>query len=137
MNSVMPTSAASVTPQQQAAPRDSKSGPQAGAGQAGGVSIRQVSGQVAAARSENAPSVQESAQVTRESVEAAAEKIRAFATSMNRDLNIQFDSTSRKAVIRITDPQSNELVRQIPAPEAVELARTIDYLSSLMVSQKA
>ena len=137
MNSVMPTSAASVTPQQQVAPRGNNPGPQASAGQAGGVSIRQVSGQVAAARSENAPSVQESAQVTRESVEAAAEKIRAFATSMNRDLNIQFDSTSRKAVIRITDPQSNELVRQIPAPEAVELARTIDYLSSLMVSQKA
>jgi len=51
MNSVMPTSAASVTPQQQAAHRDNNPGPQASVGQAGGVSIRQVSGQVAAARS--------------------------------------------------------------------------------------
>jgi len=137
MNNVAPMSIAGRATPQPVANRPRESVPQQGSGQAGGVSMRQISGQVAAARSENAPSVQESASVTRESVVAAAEKIRAFATSMNRDLNIQFDADMGKAVIRITDPQSNEVVRQIPAPEAVELARTIDYLSSLMVSQKA
>ncbi|NDF99706.1 MAG: hypothetical protein EB101_12480, partial [Chitinophagia bacterium] len=35
------------------------------------------------------------------------------------------------------DPQSSETVRQIPGEEALRLARTIDYLSSMLVSQKA
>jgi uncharacterized FlaG/YvyC family protein len=56
---------------------------------------------------------------------------------MNRDLDIRFDTSNRSTVMIVTDPQSNEVVRQIPAPEVVELARTIDYLASLLVSQKA
>ncbi|NCY07419.1 MAG: flagellar protein FlaG [Betaproteobacteria bacterium] len=110
----------------------------------GGISIgdqnasaEQISAQISAARSSKAPSVQESAKVTRESVEVAAEKIRSFASSMNRDLDIRFDNSSKSTIMVVTDPRSNEVVRQIPAPEVVELARTIDYLSSLLVSKKA
>ncbi len=99
--------------------------------------VEQISAQISAARSSKAPSVQESAMVTRESVEIAAEKIRSFASSMNRDLDIRFDNGSKSTVMVVTDPQSNEVVRQIPAPEVVELARTIDYLASLLVNRKA
>ena len=92
---------------------------------------------VAAARSSNVPSVHESAKVSRDAVQAAAMKIQSFASSMSRDLNIHVDSSSGKAVIQVVDQQSNETVRQIPGEEALRLARTIDYLSSLLVSQKA
>jgi flagellar protein FlaG len=105
--------------------------------QGAGGSAEVVAEKISRSRSVAAPSVQESAAVTRESVEAAAEKIRSFASSMNRDLDIRFDTSNRSTVMIVTDPQSNEVVRQIPAPEVVELARTIDYLSSLFVSQKA
>jgi flagellar protein FlaG len=92
---------------------------------------------VAAARSSNVPSVHESAKVSRDAVQAAATKIQSFASSMSRDLNIHVDSSSGKAVIQVVDQQSNETVRQIPGEEALRLARTIDYLSSLLVNQKA
>ena len=82
------------------------------------------------------PSVHESAQISRERVEEAAAKIQQFATSLDRDLNIRFDANSRTTTLLVTDPKSNEVIRQIPAPEVVELGRTIDYLSSLLVSQK-
>jgi len=83
------------------------------------------------------PSVQESAQISRQMVEAAAAKIQQFAISMNRDLDIRFDANSKTTTVVVTDPRSHEVIRQIPAPEVVELGRTIDYLSSLLVNQKA
>jgi flagellar protein FlaG len=83
------------------------------------------------------PSVHESAQISRQMVEAAAAKIQQFATSMNRDLDIRFDANSKTTTVVVTDPRSHEVIRQIPAPEVVELGRTIDYLSSLLVNQKA
>jgi len=89
------------------------------------------------ARSNSVPSVQESAKVSRDAIQAAATKIQSFVSSMSRDLNIEVDSSSGKAVIQVVDPQSKETVRQIPGEEALRLARTIDYLSSLLVSQKA
>jgi len=92
---------------------------------------------VAAARSSNVPSIHETAQANRETIQAAASKIQSFASSMSRDLTIQVDASSGKAVIQVVDQQSNETVRQIPGEEALRLARTIDYLSSLLVSQKA
>ncbi len=92
---------------------------------------------IANARSSDVPSVHESAKVSRDAVQAAATKIQTFVSSMSRDLSIHVDSSSGKAVIQVVDPQSNETVRQIPGEEALRLARTIDYLSSLLVSQKA
>jgi len=92
---------------------------------------------IANARSSNVPSVHESAKVSRDAVQAAATKIQTFVSSMSRDLSIHVDSSSGKAVIQVVDPQSNETVRQIPGEEALRLARTIDYLSSLLVNQKA
>lgn len=83
------------------------------------------------------PSVHESAQISRQMVEAAAAKIQQFASSMDRDLNIRFDANSKSTTLIVTDTQSHEVIRQIPAPEVVELGRTIDYLSSLLISQKA
>jgi len=98
----------------------------------------EVAGQmVTEARSSSVPSVHESAMVSRETVQAAASKIQSFVSSMSRDLSIHVDSSSGKAVIQVVDPQSKETVRQIPGEEALRLARTIDYLSSLLVSQKA
>lgn len=83
------------------------------------------------------PSVHESAQISKQTVEAAAEKLQQFASSMNRNLDIRFDANSKSTTVVVTDPRSHEVIRQIPAPEVVELGRTIDYLSSLLVSRKA
>jgi flagellar protein FlaG len=105
--------------------------------QSRGPSVEQVSARITEARSSKAPSVHESARITKESVEVAGEKIRSFASSMNRNLDIRFDNVSHSTVMVVRDSQSNEVVRQIPAPEVVELARTIDYLASLLVNKKA
>jgi len=103
----------------------------------GGAKIQEVSEKVHMARSENAPSVHESAKISKESVEAAAEKIQSFVSSMSRNLNIYVDSSTGTSVIRVVDPDSAQVIRQIPPEESIRLAQTVDFLSSLLVHQRA
>ncbi|NDC86322.1 MAG: flagellar protein, partial [Betaproteobacteria bacterium] len=46
-------------------------------------------------------------------------------------------ASSGKAVIRVTDPSTNETIRQIPPEESLRIAQVVDYLASLLVSQRA
>jgi len=99
--------------------------------------VQAVSEKINSTKAANAPSVQESAEISKESVRAAAEKLKTFVSSMSRDLNIDVDASNGRAIIRVVDANSNETIRQIPGDEAIRLARTIDFLSSIFVNQKA
>lgn len=99
--------------------------------------IQEVAREISAARSSNAPTVHEVSKISRESVEAAAQKIQSFISSMKRDLNIYVDNSTGRAVIRVVDPESSQLIRQIPPEESIRLAQTVDFLSSLLVHQRA
>jgi uncharacterized FlaG/YvyC family protein len=83
------------------------------------------------------PSVHEAAAVARAQVEAAAQKIQSFANSLGKGINFVVDSSSGKAVIRVTDPSTNQTIRQIPPEESLRIAQVVDYLASLLVSQRA
>lgn len=85
----------------------------------------------------NVPSVQEAATITRTRIEAAAEKIQSFANSMGRGLNFVVDASSGRPIIQVTDPSTNATIRQIPPEESLRIARIVDYLASLLVSQRA
>jgi flagellar protein FlaG len=83
------------------------------------------------------PSVHEAASTTRAQVQIAAEKLQQFANTLGKGINFVVDSSSGKAVIRVTDPATNEVVRQIPPEESLRIAKVVDYLASLFVSQRA
>jgi flagellar protein FlaG len=83
------------------------------------------------------PSVQEAASTARAQVQLAAEKLQNFANTLGKGINFVVDSSSGKAVIRVTDPATNEVVRQIPPEESLRIAKVVDYLASLFVSQRA
>ncbi|MFZ9711257.1 MAG: flagellar protein FlaG, partial [Burkholderiaceae bacterium] len=70
-------------------------------------------------------------------VQIAAEKLQQFANTLGKGINFVVDSSSGKAVIRVTDPATNEVVRQIPPEESLRIAKVVDYLASLFVSQRA
>lgn len=81
--------------------------------------------------------VEESVKPTREAVQNAAKRIESFVKSMDRDLSFSLDETSGHRIIRVTDPTTGELIRQMPSDETLRIAKTIDYLSHALVSQKA
>jgi flagellar protein FlaG len=55
-------------------------------------------------------------------------------------LQIRFavDQSNGKTVIRVTDGQTNKLIRQIPSEEALQIAKSIDeFQRHLLLDQKA
>ena len=83
---------------------------------------------------EGAPQVERR---SKETTESAAHTIDSFVRGMGRELNFQVDGSSGKQIVRVSDPTTGEVVRQIPSEEAVQIARSLNYLQAVLVSIKA
>jgi len=81
--------------------------------------------------------VNQTAQVTRETVAKAAEQIQQFVQSMGRNLNFSIDETSGYHVVRVVNPDTGELVRQLPSEELLKISRDFQRLNNALVSQRA
>jgi flagellar protein FlaG len=56
---------------------------------------------------------------------------------MGRNLNISVDQTTGYHVVRVVNPDTNELIRQLPSEELLRIAQQMDSLQNALVSQKA
>lgn len=56
----------------------------------------------------------------------AIESLQAYVQSLGRDLSFTRDETIDQSIITVRDANTNQLVRQIPAEEVVEIARQIE-----------
>jgi len=72
-----------------------------------------------------------------ENIQTAARTIDTFVRDMGRSLDFQVDNASGKQIVRVSNPQTGEVVRQIPNEEAIQIARSLNYLQSVLVSIKA
>lgn len=81
---------------------------------------------------------QVSTSASRELMESAAKVFSQFLQASGRDVGLSVDADSGSYVIRVTDSQSGNLVRQIPTEEALALMRYFNLNgSSVLVSQRA
>jgi flagellar protein FlaG len=69
-------------------------------------------------------------------VAVAKVKVQIQAISDN-SLDFSIDDNSGKTIVRVTDKESGELIRQIPSQEMLEIARSIDRLQGMLVKQTA
>ncbi|MBU3558474.1 flagellar protein FlaG [Polynucleobacter sp. Nonnen-W13] len=91
----------------------------------------------AAASTEIRPSnVNQVMQPTRETVARAAEQMQKFVSSMGRNLNFAIDGDTGYHIVRVTNPETGEVVRQLPSEEMLRLAHSLTQISAL-VNQKA
>jgi flagellar protein FlaG len=60
------------------------------------------------------------------SVEKALEQIKSYLQDSQRQLNFQRDESTGRTVIRVIDPNSGEVIRQMPSEEVLKLAAIID-----------
>ena len=58
-------------------------------------------------------------------LEEAVEELQAFVDSLDRSLSFRRDESIDRSIITVRDANTNQLVRQIPAEEVVEIARQI------------
>ena len=91
-----------------------------------------------AASTEFKPSgVNEVTQPTREVVAKAAQQIQSFVQSMGRNLSFSVDSTTGYHIVRVTNPETGEVVRQLPTEELIRIAQSFEQLNAALVHQKA
>ena len=101
---------------------------------------QQASGTAAAASPEaekNLSSASAQQAQARQPVEEAVSSIKAFAQSIQRNLNFALDDSTGRVVVKVTDGVSGEVIRQIPSEDALRLAESLDEVRSLLFKAEA
>jgi flagellar protein FlaG len=73
----------------------------------------------------------------REALELATQRIREFLKSSPTALEFTIDENSGRALLRIIDPETKQLIRQIPSEEVLAISRALDRLEGLLLQQRA
>ena len=81
--------------------------------------------------------VNEASQPTKDVIAKTAQQIESFVQSMGRDLSFSVDSTTGYNVVRVTNPETGEVVRQLPSEELLKIAQSMEQTNSGLVNQKA
>jgi len=83
------------------------------------------------------PDLGQFAEPSREVVAKAATQIHNFVQSMGITLNFSIDKSTGFHVVQVVDPATNQLIRQLPSKELLEIAKSMDQLKNSLVSQTA
>ncbi|MEH6470251.1 MAG: flagellar protein FlaG [Halopseudomonas sp.] len=90
----------------------------------------------AAAKAEAAQGSIEQAKVSAERLQASVEKLNQFMKEGQRALAFSVDDSAEQVVVRVTDRETNELVRQIPTEEALAIREHLDSVMGMLLSEK-
>lgn len=63
-------------------------------------------------------------------IESAVSQINEFVQSSSRQLNFSIDDGSNKQVVKVTDSESGEIIRQIPSEEVLRLSERLQELQT-------
>lgn len=72
-----------------------------------------------------------------EQVKHAVQKIQGTVNNLAQNLRFSIDEDTGKTIIKVMDVHTEEVIRQIPTEEAVEIARTLDKVQGLLFNGKA
>lgn len=57
--------------------------------------------------------------------------------ALSNSLEFSIDADSKRAVVKVIDPDTKEVIRQMPSAEALEIAKALDRLQGLLIRQQA
>jgi flagellar protein FlaG len=72
-----------------------------------------------------------------EQVNQALESINKTMQSLSADLEFAVDAETGRSIVKVTDKQTGEIIRQMPSKEALEIAQALDKVQGLLIRQKA
>lgn len=55
----------------------------------------------------------------------------------SRNLEFSIDSDSSRTIVKVVDLQTQTVIRQMPSKDALDIAKAIDKLQSLLIREKA
>jgi flagellar protein FlaG len=74
---------------------------------------------------------------SRARVEQAVQQIQSYLNDTQRQLQFQVDQGSGRTIVRVVNPETQEVIRQIPSEEVLTLARSIGTQGGQVISQLA
>jgi flagellar protein FlaG len=69
-------------------------------------------------------------------VQQAVSRINDTIQIFNPSIQFSVDSITNQIVVKVTDKDTHEFIRQIPSEEALNIARTLDVLQGLLIKQR-
>ena len=76
-------------------------------------------------------------QLRSEQMKQAMERIRAAVAPVAQGLQFSMDEESGRTVITVVDTNTNEVIRQIPSEEVLQMSKELDRLQGLLLHHKA
>jgi flagellar protein FlaG len=92
---------------------------------------------VAAARPAEPAAPAEPSPPTADQLKLAVKNINTVLQARSQDLEFSVDSETERLIVTVTDKNTKEVIRQMPSKEAMEIAKALDHLQSLLISQTA
>lgn len=120
----------SVQPKPVAPQGSAQSAPEAVAPES---AVKQVE---AVAKAEATVGSMEQAQISAEKLQASVDKLNQFMKEGQRSLAFTVDDSAEQVVVRVTDRETNELVRQIPTEEALAIQEHLDSVMGMLLNEK-
>ncbi len=77
------------------------------------------------------------APASQEEVKDSVKALNELVTSLNSDLQFSIDKDTGKTVVKLIDPATDEVIKQIPSEEILAVAKAIDQLKGVFIKQQA
>lgn len=77
----------------------------------------------------------EQAQLSADKLRASVEQLNQFMKDGQRNLAFSVDDSADAVVVRVTDRDTNELIRQIPTEEALAIREHLDQVMGMLFSE--
>ena len=84
----------------------------------------------------NTDSKNDARQDQRQNLQSSIDALNEFIKPQNTSLEFSIDDESGTVVVKVTDKETKEVIKQFPSEEALELAKALDKLKGLLVQQK-
>lgn len=104
----------------------------------GNFSVDVPSGAQAATPVQTVNAVTQAAEIPKpEQLKDVVNSINSVMKNLSSSLEFTVDSDSERTIVKVMDKQTNEVIRQIPSQDALELAKAVDRLQGLLIKEKA
>lgn len=72
-----------------------------------------------------------------EQVKEAVDSMNAMLRDLSRGIQFSIDKDTGITVVKVIDKENNEVIRQMPAKETLQIAKDLDRLRGLLLHEKA
>ena len=67
----------------------------------------------------------------------AVKEINQALQSHKQDVRFSIDADSKRVIVKVVDEKTNQVLRQMPSQEALEISKSLDKLQGLLIKQQA